>query len=1281
MAEKPVVFISSTSMDLPDYRRAVFDAVEDMGFSPDAMEHWPAADENSVDFCRRKVEEADIYIGIFAHRYGWRPGGLGTPSITEMEYDWATARGIPRFCFIVERKFRWELDDIETEAITDLNAFKERLQSQHKVRFFNTSDDLKAKVVQALAYYVHSVHTEKPKNWGPISYEQHTSSSDSASTETIALNEQSPADSSASSPPDDVPSPDPDRFIDRVLAYTQRPAGLLYFREWDMLPDTHSELTFQYDSNRDEFIQAFASLNPADGIAGIRLLGAPGTGKSRLALETMRQLALQPGVIYAQSPSSVPTNLFNSLALSDTEQIVLVVDNCSYADTRQLCRAILPCKDKVNLLTIETYHNDLALDTDFPVHVLNFLANDGRRKIVQQIYDTYASSTFNDDKAAYYEETVGVNLKLLVAYVMAFHRHPQIRGLAELSRTEEMNHLLAINTPVDHSELRVLQGLALANRTGLYQTVRHDAHVVAEFIGLSYAEFKQSAESLRQKGLIIDTDWYQRDAHHRLVVPRLFAVHLAMQIWTARGDDVMESLLEGQNTGSRSLRLGILERLADLGHRGIAFPVVSTLLNRFRTFDDLAGDAETFRLLGEADPLAAVNHLDRLMQGVSLNRLREFRDGRRYIIPLLTSLLRLEETFWTAANLVGRYTAAENETLGNNATETWRSLFFIRSGGNPVNGLDRLRLIRDYLDMQEPEMRVAAVKALEGALDNHEGGMVTRGPGGYITPSTWRPATWGEFWDIRRAAWQVLGRSLSDTDNEVITTASDCILKYASHQIPVLLDEVLEQLRALSQRPGYRLRVWKTLQEFVNLRNKDLTQEHFASIQELADILVTDSYHDQLEIYVADFDIFARGKRGALDETKEFLAQKLGELAKQGYENEALLEAELDWLVTLQPWQKASQIYSFIYELSRLDRAHRWIDKLIERVHEQWQLHLIAAYMRGQLVEDETEWVRIQVIGWTETNELLASSILILPEIATEEDEISGILHRLLDRNWIELMDLAEHKLDTFCANALSTEAMKSLLNRVLEGASPEGIYVGTAYLFQRLHDNHDEAPEYADIAFQLMTGSAGEYSSFGLFDWYREELENLYVTEYPREVASIILRDFKQSDGYIFDFMNEHDTTYKMLVEAIRSNPQVALDVLNRTLLPEEHPDHISRYRFPGLHINLCASPDMLLDWATQHQPDGPQSLAEMCFVGNIPLDETVRGLIVQCSQDEQVWDRLADKYTQLEMMEVSQIPTKLRELRDLARVWLEDEHFQVRQWTQGIIYDLEKRLLEREF
>ena len=64
------VFISSTSIDLPEHRQKVIDACNQLHLIPDGMEHWPAADAEALKFCLDKVNQVDVFVGIYAHRYG-----------------------------------------------------------------------------------------------------------------------------------------------------------------------------------------------------------------------------------------------------------------------------------------------------------------------------------------------------------------------------------------------------------------------------------------------------------------------------------------------------------------------------------------------------------------------------------------------------------------------------------------------------------------------------------------------------------------------------------------------------------------------------------------------------------------------------------------------------------------------------------------------------------------------------------------------------------------------------------------------------------------------------------------------------------------------------------------------------------------------------------------------------------------------------------------------------------------------------------------------------------
>jgi len=126
----------------------------DLGvFYPDMMEHLTATDANALEISLAIVDRADVYIGIIGFRYGYVPDGK-LISVTEAEYDRALELTTPRLIFVMGDKHPLTSADVETgEGAEKLKKFKERLLKDRVVAFFDSADDLKAKVIQALVPY------------------------------------------------------------------------------------------------------------------------------------------------------------------------------------------------------------------------------------------------------------------------------------------------------------------------------------------------------------------------------------------------------------------------------------------------------------------------------------------------------------------------------------------------------------------------------------------------------------------------------------------------------------------------------------------------------------------------------------------------------------------------------------------------------------------------------------------------------------------------------------------------------------------------------------------------------------------------------------------------------------------------------------------------------------------------------------------------------------------------------------------------------------------------
>ncbi|WP_329335635.1 DUF4062 domain-containing protein [Streptomyces sp. NBC_00663] len=155
------VYLSSTVSDLKKYRAAVLDKLRKLPMGVVAMEDYTAFDDRPLEKCLADVESCDVYIGLFAFRYGFVPEvGPQNPdgrSITELEYRKAGEAGRKRLIFLVKDGAAWPMDHVD--AVTDpgehgavgIRRLRDELKKDHGVGWFTNPDGLAAEVVSAVA--------------------------------------------------------------------------------------------------------------------------------------------------------------------------------------------------------------------------------------------------------------------------------------------------------------------------------------------------------------------------------------------------------------------------------------------------------------------------------------------------------------------------------------------------------------------------------------------------------------------------------------------------------------------------------------------------------------------------------------------------------------------------------------------------------------------------------------------------------------------------------------------------------------------------------------------------------------------------------------------------------------------------------------------------------------------------------------------------------------------------------------------------------------------------
>jgi hypothetical protein len=171
------VYVSSTFVDLQEYRAAAIRMLRQLGHEVTAMEDYVADSAIPLKKVLDDVQSCDAYVGIFAWRYGYVPGApdipggppeppppdlvlpdptrYGDASITEWEYLQAKKdENRPVLAFLLDEGVPWPphlIDGFEAgtnkEKIHNLRA---TLQRERIVAYFKSPESLEARVGAAI---------------------------------------------------------------------------------------------------------------------------------------------------------------------------------------------------------------------------------------------------------------------------------------------------------------------------------------------------------------------------------------------------------------------------------------------------------------------------------------------------------------------------------------------------------------------------------------------------------------------------------------------------------------------------------------------------------------------------------------------------------------------------------------------------------------------------------------------------------------------------------------------------------------------------------------------------------------------------------------------------------------------------------------------------------------------------------------------------------------------------------------------------------------------------
>lgn len=159
MASGDTIFISSTSADLAEFRKAAIHVAQRLGMRIVHMEDFGPDPRNAVALCEEKVRSADIFLGLYAFRYGFEPAGFGGVSITQMEYEWAAKAGLTILVFMMGDDVPWPPMHVDTgESRAKLDRFRAAIKAEHVIAGLTTPERLR----EDLFVHLPKFRTERP---------------------------------------------------------------------------------------------------------------------------------------------------------------------------------------------------------------------------------------------------------------------------------------------------------------------------------------------------------------------------------------------------------------------------------------------------------------------------------------------------------------------------------------------------------------------------------------------------------------------------------------------------------------------------------------------------------------------------------------------------------------------------------------------------------------------------------------------------------------------------------------------------------------------------------------------------------------------------------------------------------------------------------------------------------------------------------------------------------------------------------------------------------------
>ncbi len=505
-------------------------------------------------------------------------------------------------------------------------------------------------------------------------------------------------------------------------------APFITWKSWDKL------IKRQFPFEVTEYIkEIYSSINENINTpkAIYRLCGLSGIGKTRMLFEFFihtqgqKETNAANKLLYVDVNEQEEKRVLSTIKelVQKNEEKILIVDNCSKDFHISITSLVTAEKSRLSAITVSIDPEEKASDLDSE-RLTRLLILDNQK--CKQTVDQILISNFPEFQEA--ELKLLVDFSSGIAFVATLMAGNTERGKYQpgtLTRIDLIERLLG---PVytNKNSRAAVNACSLFSKFGFFD----DLAFQSDKIALNTDIFEISSNGVRDEDL---TEWRKlqfkticEDLYKRQLLekrgrtysfrPSPLAVRMAEDWWAnctmTKFERVITFLKDADLVES------FCEQFQYLRHVENAQTIVRNLCDSFFSSAEVLNTSvgsRLFRSFVYVNPIACSKALATAFLPLSPDNLRDIKDGRRNLIWALEKLCFRPETFHESTKVMAAFAMAENENIGNNATNQFLQLFHIYLAGTAVNLDERWSIIQFYLD-GDIDFQSIAYKALKSAI-------------------------------------------------------------------------------------------------------------------------------------------------------------------------------------------------------------------------------------------------------------------------------------------------------------------------------------------------------------------------------------------------------------------------------------------------------------------------------------------------------------------------------------------------------------------------------------